>query len=335
MTDLTTLIFVSLFLLGALTAHVSVERSIFHGVRSLADPTEFHLLLADIIAWPHRPPIHFDALRLSWSRGKPLGWLQPLLEQANGDYRTLATLCHRELRDVNRYTSALLAVMFCAPSIGFLGTVLSFVLEPDLKGELSVLISVGLTSTMWGIIVSTPAGFMYYIFHGRRCALSDQIDAVLWTVQQAQQHVAENPRPVDVDHEKAAHRKVAAADDTSVAEGPVVTTEPGVDTTMAAANEIAAARDLTDAHDVAVPPVLPPKMVPQPPSHSRPKKQPIIKPKSPPTQYPQVPRAAHNKQLNDVFSNNALRWIESDGGNDRPEVTLGDSLNGSSKMKPK
>jgi len=147
---------------------MTVERVLFHRGRSEADPVALRMRLA----LPTPALCRFDA------HASGLGWLSRQLRAAGGLPIALRRLVEFEIRMTSRFQAMLGTIATAAMAVGLLGTVASLYQAGAGDGDVLQLISLGMGSTIAGLLIAIPMILFEGATRGRAGRLLDQMDAV-------------------------------------------------------------------------------------------------------------------------------------------------------------
>lgn len=130
-------------------------------------------------------PMAIDALVASWKRGEALvargqlGWLEPLINDAMGEFVPLRKSVEEFRRRTERFHPTLVVAANAAMGVGFLGTVVSMASTVGGNVDPVMIIGLGMQSTMVGLIIALPGSAFHGVTDNKVMRFLDQVDAVL------------------------------------------------------------------------------------------------------------------------------------------------------------
>ena len=161
-------VWITLWILGFCAIHGVVER-VLHVIT--VKPAEDSALLEFIrVCETGR-----DAL-IDVQCQRALGWLRKSLNREI-DENNLIHECALQRRRVTRTYGMLNAVANTSPAVGLLGSVLAMINATG-NGNSNCIVSLGMESTMWGLIIAIPTGLFVQLMEGRVNTMLDQVGAV-------------------------------------------------------------------------------------------------------------------------------------------------------------
>tara|TARA_R110002049_G_scaffold124814_3_gene280359 strand:+ start:5277 stop:6107 length:831 start_codon:yes stop_codon:yes gene_type:complete len=181
------IVWVCLAVMGYLTLHAIIERLFFHGVCRISEQHHLDGMTAKICKFRLSDTGNNISLRRLCSvlngqesnHREHLGWLAPLVRVAQGHPLKLKKLIFEFQDSVNRFTAFLSTVLYAAPALGLLGTVLAFVEMAYSDVNFIQVMPMAFLSTLVGLLISIPASLTTGLLEPRVEQLLDQSDQVL------------------------------------------------------------------------------------------------------------------------------------------------------------
>jgi len=171
-----------LAILGYITAHTVIERLLFHAGCRIARRKELEQFCGQLCEF--RSLSFTQPLVNRWHNGgrsflrpEPLGWLAPLVVEANGMRATLRQLLDDFESIPNRFSSFQATMVNVGASLGMMGTVLAFYLMSGSQ-NFAKLFPLAFGTSLAGLFISIPACLIYGLLTPRVDQILDQIDLV-------------------------------------------------------------------------------------------------------------------------------------------------------------
>lgn len=184
--------------LGYVTAHAVIERLLFHSCCRFARRFELDQFCAQLREFRS---LEFMKGRMtcrgdescgpSWlftilNRDR-LGWLGPLVHQADGTRAELKRLIHEFEAAPNRFSNFLATMVNVGGYLGLMGTVLAFVQMANSTQNFAKLMPLAFETTLAGLLISIPASLSFGLLSPRADLILDQVDLVLDAIDDTSQ----------------------------------------------------------------------------------------------------------------------------------------------------
>lgn len=171
-----------LAVLGYVTAHTIIERLLFHAGCRLARRRELEQFcgqLCEFRSLSFTQPLvnQWRCGEQSFLRPEPLGWLAPLVAEANGTRARLRELLNDFEGVPARFSSFQATMVNVGASLGLMGTVLAFVSISSTQ-NFAKLMPLAFETTLAGLLISIPASLVYGLLTPRADLILDQVDLV-------------------------------------------------------------------------------------------------------------------------------------------------------------